>query len=163
MKAVARTSTYQLHSEGTLKIHHVSNVKNVSFVPDPFTPHSIGTTQSHWRPVHRCLSYSSSKDDDKTPADETPSPDSTLVQYHVDTFQQTSSKYILNMYVNLEEEEEEEEEEEDFQTVPLNNEHWDMEEIPDRHLHIDEHSLQHGLCPYPCPYSDHTTSSYYDT
>ena len=65
------------------------------------------------------------------------------------------------MYVTLEAEEEVEEE--DFQTVPLHNEHWDVEEIPDRHLCIHEHSLPHGLCPYPCPYSDYHTSSYYDT
>ena len=43
------------------------------------------------------------------------------------------------MYVTLEAAEEEE----DFQTVPLNDEHWDMEEIPDRHLCIHEHSLPH--------------------
>ena len=61
------------------------------------------------------------------------------------------------MYVN------QEEEEEDFQTVSLDDEHWDMEEIPDSHLCIHEHSLPHGLCPYPCPYSDYTTSLYYDT
>ena len=61
------------------------------------------------------------------------------------------------------EEEEEEEEEEDFPTVPLNDEHWDMEEIPDRPLCIHEHSLPHGLCPYPCPYSDYQASSYYNT
>ena len=65
------------------------------------------------------------------------------------------------MYVTLEEEEEEEEE--DFQTVPLNDEHLDMEEIPDRLLCIHEHSLPHRLCPYPCPYSDYQASSYYDT
>ena len=70
-------------------------------------------------------------------------------------------KYTLNAYVTLEAEEEEEEE--DFQTVLLNGEHWDMEEIPDRPLCIDEHSLPHGLCPYPCPYSDYQASSYYDT
>ena len=38
-----------------------------------------------------------------------------------------------------------------------------MKEIPDRHLCIHEHSLPHGLCPYPCPYSDGRASSYYDT
>ena len=67
----------------------------------------------------------------------------------------------LNAYVTLEAEKEEVEE--DFQTVPLDGEHWDMEEIPDRHLCIHEHSLPHRLCPYPCPYSDYQTSSYYDT
>ena len=35
--------------------------------------------------------------------------------------------------------------------------------IPDRHLCIHEHSLLHELCPYPCPYLDYTSSSYYDT
>ena len=38
-----------------------------------------------------------------------------------------------------------------------------IEEIPDRHLCIHEHSLPHGLCPYPCPYLDSQASSYYDT
>ena len=38
-----------------------------------------------------------------------------------------------------------------------------MEEIPDRHLCIDEHSLPNELCPYPCPYLDYQASSYYDT
>ena len=60
------------------------------------------------------------------------------VQYHIDAFQHPSSKYTLNTKINLEEEEEEEEEEEDFQTVSLDDEHWDMEETPDRHLCIHE-------------------------
>ena len=77
------------------------------------------------------------------------------MQSHVDTVQHPTSKYTLNAYVNLEEE--------DFQTISLDNEHWTVEEIPDRHLCIHEHSLPHGLCPYPCPYLDYTTSSYYDT
>ena len=58
---------------------------------------------------------------------------------------------------------EEDEVEEDFQTVPLDDEHWDKEEIPDKPLCIQEHSLTHGLCLYPCPYSDYQTSSYYNT
>ena len=53
--------------------------------------------------------------------------------------------------------------EEDFQTVPLEDEHWNMEKIPDRHLCIHEHSLPHELCPYLCPYVNYQTSSYYDT
>ena len=47
--------------------------------------------------------------------------------------------------------------------VPLNNEHWDMGEIPDRHLFIHEHSLLHRLCLNPCPYLGYQPSSYYDT
>ena len=82
------------------------------------------------------------------------------MQHHIDVFQQPSSKYTLNAYISLEREEEEEE---DFSTVPLSDNHWDMEEIPNRHLCIHEHSLPHGLCPYPCPYLDYQASSYYDT
>ena len=55
------------------------------------------------------------------------------------------------------------EEEEDFQTVSLEDDHWTMEEILDRHLCIHEHSGPHELCPYPCPYLDYTSSSYYNT
>ena len=62
-----------------------------------------------------------------------------------------------------EEEEKKKEEEEDFQTVSLDDEHWDTEEIPDRHLCIHDHSVPHKLCPYPCPYLDYTSASYYDT
>ena len=85
-----------------------------------------------------------------------------LTVHHRDAFQWPSSKYTLNLYVTLEEEEEEEKEE-NFPTVPLNDEQWDMAVIPDRHLCIHEHLLPHGLCPYPCPYSDYHTSTYYVT
>ena len=61
----------------TSKIHHISSVENASFDPDPVTPHSTSTRQSHCRPVHRCLTFSSSKEDGDTPTDEIPSPDST--------------------------------------------------------------------------------------
>ena len=147
----------------TSKVHHISSVQNVYFDPHPVMPHSTDTKESHCRPVHRCLTFSSSEeDDDYTPVNEIPSPNSTLpVHYHTIAFQQPPSKYILNIYVTLEAEEEEMEE--DFQTVPLNDEHWDMEEIPDRHLCIQKHPLLHGLCPYPCPYANYQTSSYYDT
>ena len=120
----------------TSKIHHISSVGNASFDPDPVTPCCMGTSQSHHRPVQRCLIYSSSEDDDDTPTDENPSPDSTPeVQYCIDAFLQPSSKYTINAYVNLEEEEEE-----NFPTVSLDDEHWDKEEIPDRYLCTHEHS-----------------------
>ena len=44
------------------KIHHVSSIENASFNPNPVTPCS--TVQSHHRPVHRWLTYSSSDDSD---------------------------------------------------------------------------------------------------
>ena len=81
------------------------------------------------------------------------------MQNHIVTLQHPSSKCTLNTYVSLEEEEEED----DFQTVLLEDEHWTMEEIQDRHLCIHEHSIAHELCPLSCPYLDYTSSSYYDT
>ena len=72
----------------TSKIHHISSVDNTSFDPDPVTPYSTGTRESHCRPVCRHLTNSSSEDDDDTLMDEIPSPNSTLpVQYHTDTLQ----------------------------------------------------------------------------
>ena len=164
MTVVAKISTYPHHLDEPLKIHHVSSIKNASFHPHPVMPCSTDTKESCCRLVHRCLTFSSSEDnDDDTPTDEIPSPNSTLpVQHHTDAFQQPPSKCTLNVYVILEAEEEEDVEE-DFQTMPLYDEHWDMEEIPNRPLCIHEHSLPHRLCPYPCPYLDYQASSYYDT
>ena len=65
------------------------------------------------------------------------------------------------MYITLEAEEEDKEE--DFQTVPLDDEHWNMEEIPDRTLCVHEHALPHGLCPSIYPYANYQTSLYYNT
>ena len=95
-------------------------------------PHSRCIRELPCRPVHRCLAFSfSMEDDDDTPIDETPSPPSAaLLQHH---------------------------------TVPLANENWDMEEIPNRTLCLHEHALPHGLCPYPCPYVNYQTSTYYNT
>ena len=58
---------------------------------------------------------------------------------------------------------EDEEEEEVFQMVPLDDEHWTSEEIPERTLCIHEHGLPHGLCPYPCPYANYQMPSYMDS
>ena len=73
----------------TANIHHISSVENASFDPDPVTPCSAGTREPHHRPVHRCLTYySSEEDDDDAPMDEFPSPDQIPpVQYHQDAFQ----------------------------------------------------------------------------
>ena len=78
--------------------------------------------------------------------DETPSPPSTVpVQHHADTFQQSPSKCTLHIYVTLEAEAEDMEE--DFQTVLLDGEHWDIEDIPKRTLCFHEHPLPHGTMP----------------
>ena len=132
----------------TSKIHHISSVKNASFDPSPVTPCSTGTKESHCRPVHRCFTFSSSKeDDDDTPTEEIPSPNSTLpVQYYRDAFQLPPSKCTLNAYITLEAEEELEE---DFPTVQLNDEHWDMEEIP-TDLYVFTNIPYHMDCANTC-------------
>ena len=56
-----------------------------------------------------------------------------------------------------------EDEEEDFQLVPLDDEHWTSEVKPERTLCIHEHGLPHGLCPYPCPYTNYQMLSYMDS
>ena len=56
-----------------------------------------------------------------------------------------------------------EDEEKDFQTVPLDDEHWTSEVTPERTLCIHEHGLPHGLCQYPCPYANYETLSYMDS
>ena len=58
---------------------------------------------------------------------------------------------------------EDEEEEEDFQTVPLDGEHWISEEIPERTLCIHEHVLPHRLCLYPYTYVNFQMPSYMDS
>ena len=55
------------------------------------------------------------------------------------------------------------EEEEDFQMVPLDEEHWTSEEVPERTFCIHKHGLPHNLCQYPCPYGSNNTVSYMDS
>ena len=83
----------------------------------------------------------SSSDDDNTPGVAPPSPRATPVG---------TWEYL-------------EDEEEDFQMVPLDDDHWTTEEIPDRTLCIHEHALPHRLCPYPCPYANYQTLLYIDS
>ena len=98
-------------------------------------------------------------DSDNTIEDEVPSPFSASQMWnHTHDPHEVSSKHDLEAHIHLEEEEEE-----DFQTVSLDDEHWTTKEIPDRPLCIHEHSLPHGLCPYPCPYANYQTPSYYET
>ena len=47
--------------------------------------------------------------------------------------------------------------------VPLNDDHWTSEEIPERTLCIHEHGLPHRLCPYLCPYANYQIPSYVDS
>ena len=120
----------------TSKIHHVSSIENPSSNPVLVTP--CNTRQSCLRPVHRRLTYSPSDDND-TSEDEISSPCSMpQVQYPTPDTRLSPSKHTLAAYEHLEEEADEED---NFQTVPLDDEHWTTEEIPDRPLCIHEHSF----------------------
>ena len=141
----------------TPRIHHVSSDDNISF--DPTTPHSTGTSQSHHKPIQCQLSSSTSIDEDSS-TDDIPTTYSNILPQNLLGFaQQTHYKPIYTVCDDLEEDEEEE----DFQTVPLDDDHWTAEEIPDRHFYIHKHSVPHSLCPYPCPYMDYTSTSYHNT
>ena len=117
----------------------MSSIENASFNPNPVTPGSA--LQTPPTPVCRQLSLSSHKDSD-TSEDAPPAPRATP----------ESTPVCL-----------EEEEEEDFQMVPLDDEHWTNEEVPDRTLCIHEHALPHRLYPYPCPYANYLIPSYADS
>ena len=54
-------------------------------------------------------------------------------------------------------------EEEDFQTVPMDDEHWTTELAPDRTFCIHDNGLPNNICSYPCPYGSNNTVSYIDS
>ena len=54
-------------------------------------------------------------------------------------------------------------EDEDFQTVPMDDEYWSMEIVPERTFCIHENGLPKNVCSYPCPYGYNGTSSYIDS
>ena len=78
----------------TSKIHHVFSEEHASFNPDPVMPCCRGIRELPCRLVCRCLTFSSSEDDDEdTSIDETPSAHNTPpVQHQADTFQKSLSK-----------------------------------------------------------------------
>ena len=53
--------------------------------------------------------------------------------------------------------------EEDFPMVPLEDEHWTLEIVPERTICIHKDGLPNNLCQYPCPYGSNNTVSYMDT
>ena len=104
--------------------------------------------------------YSPFSDDD-TSEDEVSSPHNMpQVQYPTPDTRSPTSKHTLAAYEHLEDDVDKEE---DFQTVPLDNEHWTTEEIPDRPLCIHKPSLLYRVCLYPCPYADYQTPPYFET
>ena len=55
------------------------------------------------------------------------------------------------------------EEVEDFQKVPIDNECWTTEMVPERTFCIHENGLPNNVCQYPCPYGNSNTVSYMDS
>ena len=152
MRVEVEISTYPFLSDELPRIHHVSSNENISFGPS--TPCTTATSQSHHKPVYCGLSFCSSDNDESSPVHSTMPP-----QNPMDFSQQWLTTSIPTICDDLKEDKEEE----DFQTVALDDDHWTMDEIPDRHLCIHEHLLPHSLCPYQCPYMDYTSTSYHDT
>ena len=98
-------------------------------------------------------------DDDDTLADEVSSPCSMpQVQYLTPDTRSSPFKHTLAAPEHLEDEANERE---DFQTIPMDDEHWTTGEIPYRPLYIHEPSLPHGLCLYLYPYADYRTPPYF--
>ena len=103
----------------------------------PCTQHSMlttGLTHSPARPVCHHLSFS----DDSNPMDTSSSSSNT-------------SPESLDI------------EEEDFQTVPMDEEHWTTGLAPERTFCIHENGLPDNICSYPCPYGSNNTVSYIDS
>ena len=51
----------------------------------------------------------------------------------------------------------------DFQTVPLDDEHWLTEIVPERTFCIHKNGLPNNICQYTCSYGHSDTVSYMDS
>ena len=123
-------------------IHHVSSMEHASFNPVYTTPHCpadtlhYDTQPSPLRPVHCHLTFLS----DSSESDQ--DPDSPL----------NSSPDSAS------------DDEENFQTVPIDDEHWTTEMVPERTFCIHEDGLPNNACQYPCQYGINNDSvSYIDS
>ena len=108
----------------TPDIHYVFSMENASFNPVCTTPHStvaITPCSSPQTPT-RPVCHSLSFNSDSAQ-----DPDSNPV--HSDS----------------------PDEEEDFPTVPLDDEHWTSEIVPERTFCIHENSVPNNICQHPCP------------
>ena len=130
-------------------IHHMPSIDHASFNPAHITPHrTVTLTPSRFpqmptRPVHHHLSFKSNSDQD---------PDSTSVHSNSsDDEQDPDSTPVYS------------DEEEDFPTVPLDDEHWMAEIVPERTFCIHENGLPNNVCQHPCPYGNNNTVSYMDS
>ena len=136
----------------TPHIHHVSSMEHATFNSAHTTPHSKVTITPHsspqtpTRPVHHCLSFNSNSDQD---------PDSTPV--YSDSSDDDQDPDSSPVYSDSPDEEE------DFPTVPLDDEHWTSDIVPERPFCIHENGLPNNMCQHPCPYGSNDTVSYMDS
>ena len=106
-------------------------MEHASFDPAYITPHCPATTPHYDtqltspRPVCCCITFIY---------------DSSESNQDPDSSADSSSEYS--------------DEEEDFQTVPIDDEHWTTEMVPERTFCIHENGLPNNVCQYPCPYGN---------
>ena len=127
----------------TPHIHHVSSMEHASSAPVHTTPHHpadapyYDTQPSPLRPVCHHLTFllDSSESDQDPVSSSDSSPDSSS------------------------------DEEEDFPTVPMDDEHWMADIVPERTFCIHEDGLPNNVCQYPCPYgiNNNNSVSYMDS
>ena len=121
----------------TPHIQHVSSLEHASFNPVHTTPCNTVTMTPHSLP--------------QTPT--------RPVLYHLSFSSDTDYSSDNTLACS----DSSDEEEEDFQMVPLDDEHWTLEEVPERTFCIHEHGLPHNLCQYLSPYGSNDTVSYMDS
>ena len=116
-------------------IHHMSSLEHAPFNPIHSTPHRPVTCNPTHSPARsvRCHLSFNSNSMDTSTSSSTTSPESSDM------------------------------EEEDFQTVPLDDEFWSAEMLPEWTLCIHENGLPNNICSYPCPYGHNGTTSYIDS
>ena len=116
-------------------IHHVSSLEHASFNPMHSTPCRPVTCNLTHSPARSVRCRLSFNDDsmDTSLSSSTTSPESLDIK------------------------------EEDFQTVPMDDEHWTTELAPDRTFCIHDNGLPNNICSYPCPYRSNNTVSYIDS
>ena len=117
-------------------IHHMSSIEHASFDPAHTTPHCPTT-------VLHCGSP-------QTP----PRPVHCCLSF---TSNSSESDQDPNSTP------EHSDEEEDFQTVPIDDEHWMTDIVPERTFCIHENGLPKNVCQYPWPYGNSNTVSYMDS
>ena len=125
-------------------------MEHASFNPvhtTPCRPVTTANSLTHTptRPVHHHLSFSSDQDLNTSPV-------------CMDT-----SNSSRDTTPEPSDDEESSSEDEDFQTVPMDNEYWSTEMVPERTFCIHENGLPNNVCSYACPYGYNGTPSYVDS